>query len=55
MQRAEADTRRFKIPSVPTMMVAGKYLVFMDNGHDRALEVVEELIERERGTSSEPG
>jgi thiol:disulfide interchange protein DsbA len=48
LTRAESDSRRYTIKSVPTMVVAGKYSVEMNNGMQRALEVVDYLVARER-------
>lgn len=45
---AENQSRRYSISSVPTMVVAGKYRVSMNNGMQRALEVVDYLIAEER-------
>ena len=39
---------RFGVNSVPTLIVAGKYLVSTQNGTRYALKVVDELIEKER-------
>ena len=48
LNRAEQTTRRNGIAAVPTMVVAGKYRVGMDNGAERALQVVDYLLEQER-------
>lgn len=48
LARAAADTRRNDIRAVPTLVVAGKYRVDMNNGSDRALEVVDYLLKQER-------
>lgn len=48
LNRAEQDTRRSGIRSVPTLVVADKYRVTMGNGAQRALEVADYLIEQER-------
>jgi thiol:disulfide interchange protein DsbA len=48
LNRAEQATRRTGIEAVPTMVVAGKYRVGMDNGAERALQVVDYLLEQER-------
>ena len=45
---AAEDTRRSGIRAVPTLVVAGKYRVGMNQGSQRALEVTEYLIEQER-------
>lgn len=39
---------RWSVSSVPTLVVAGKYLVSTDAGMHAALNVVDELIEKER-------
>ncbi len=48
LSQAEADSRRYSVQAVPTMVVAGKYTVDMGNGMQRALEVVNYLINKER-------
>ena len=48
LNRATEDTRRAGIRAVPTLVVAGKYRVGMTHGAQRALEVVEHLLEQER-------
>jgi thiol:disulfide interchange protein DsbA len=48
LNRAAEDTRRSGIRAVPTMVVAGKYRVGMNQGAQRALEVTEYLLEQER-------
>ena len=48
LSQAETDSRRYNVQSVPTMIVAGKYTVDMNNGMQRALEVVDYLINQER-------
>ncbi len=45
---AAEDTRRSGIRAVPTLVIAGKYRVGMNQGSQRALEVTEYLIEQER-------
>ena len=54
LSRADSDMRRFGINSVPTMVIAGKYRVTMDNGNQRALEVTDYLIEQERAARATP-
>lgn len=53
LNRAADDTRRYQINRVPTLVVAGKYRVSMQNGTQRALQVADWLVgqERERVTS----
>ena len=48
LSQAETDSRRYNVQSVPTMIVAGKYTVDMNDGMQRALEVVDYLINQER-------
>ena len=48
LNRAAEDTRRSGIRAVPTMVVAGKYRVGMNQGAQRALEVTDYLLEQER-------
>ncbi len=48
MRKAERDQLTFQIAATPSLVVAGKYLVGMNNGQRRALRVVEHLIELER-------
>ena len=48
LSRASDDTRRYQIGSVPTLVVAGKYRVGMNNGTQRALQVADWLVEQER-------
>ena len=44
---AENESRQFGIRAVPTLVVAGKYRISMDNGMQRALEVASQLITKE--------
>jgi thiol:disulfide interchange protein DsbA len=48
LARAATDTQNNSIRAVPTLVVAGKYRVDINNGADRALEVVDYLLEKER-------
>ena len=48
LQKADEAQRQFTIASVPTLVVAGKYLVTMDKGRKTALEVVDYLITLEK-------
>lgn len=48
LTQAETEGRRYNVQSVPTMVVASKYTVDMSNGMQRALEVVDYLINQER-------
>lgn len=45
---AQKVAARFGVTSVPTLVVAGKYLVSTSNGTRYALKVVDDLIEKER-------
>lgn len=48
IRESGADQRNLAITSVPTMVVAGKYVVNMDNGRKVALEVVDHLLTLEQ-------
>ncbi len=50
-QQAGEDERRLLIPSVPTLVVAGKYVVNMDS-RKTALDIVDYLIEKEMAADS---
>jgi thiol:disulfide interchange protein DsbA len=52
MRKAERDQLAFQIAATPSLVVAGKYLVGMNNGQRRALRVVEHLIELERNAEA---
>ena len=52
-QRAEREQTRLQISSTPSLVVAGKYVVGMQGGAKRALEIVDHLIELER-SGTEP-
>lgn len=51
LRRGDQLTRRFQINGVPTLIVNGKWVTSpsMAQGYDRAIAVVNHLIERERG------
>ncbi|MEX2476268.1 thiol:disulfide interchange protein DsbA/DsbL [Marinobacter sp.] len=51
MQKAQSKIRGARITGTPTMLVNGKYTVSasMAGGHEAVLDVVDYLIERERG------
>ena len=53
MQKAQAKIRGARITGTPTMLVNGKYTVSasMAGGHEAVLEVVDYLIEKERGSA----
>ncbi len=53
---AEQDQRALQISSVPTLVVADRYLVNMDVGRKRSLEIVDLLIAKEQqaGDTSTP-
>lgn len=55
LSRAADDTRRYQIGSVPTLVVAGKYRVGMNNGSQRALEVTDWLVKQELQRIAEAG
>ena len=48
MQAANRDQLAFQISATPQIVVAGKYLVGMDGGQRRALQVIDHLIAQER-------
>jgi len=48
VNQAAKDTQNNSIRAVPTLVVAGKYGVDINNDADRALEVVDYLLEKER-------
>ena len=48
LNRTADDTRRYQIASVPTLVVAGKYRISMNNGTQRALQVADWLVTEER-------
>jgi thiol:disulfide interchange protein DsbA len=56
LREADAAQRRIQINSVPTLVVADRYVINMDNGRKVALEIAEYLIAREKaddaGTSA---
>jgi len=54
MREAEDLQRRFTITSVPTLVVAGKYVVNMDVGRKASLDVVNHLIAMERSAAANP-
>lgn len=54
MQEADRRQRTYQISSTPQLVVAGKYLVGMEGGQRRALQVVEHLIAQERAGESVP-
>ena len=39
---------RSQLTATPSLLISGKYLISMNNGQPRALEVASELIEREK-------
>ena len=54
LQQVEQDQQQYTIASVPTLVVAGKYLVNMDVGRKTALDVVNYLIELETAAPNTP-
>ena len=52
MRRADRDQLAFQISATPQLVVAGKYVVSMDGGQRRALEVVDYLIASERNAAA---
>ena len=53
MQTAERDQRDWAVSATPTMIVANKYVVTMQGGQGRALQVIEHLVEQERAATTE--
>ena len=51
--QSERDQRDLQIASVPTLVVAGRYVIGMDSGRKRALEIADQLIARE--LAEQPG
>ena len=49
MRDADRDQRDFQITATPELVVAGRYVVGMDGGQGRALEIVDHLIAEVRG------
>lgn len=47
VRHADAEQRRLQISSVPTLAVAGRYVVNMDLGRKIALDVADHLVDRE--------
>ncbi|MCZ6618052.1 MAG: thiol:disulfide interchange protein DsbA/DsbL, partial [Gammaproteobacteria bacterium] len=54
LRQQNEEQRQLTIPSVPTLMVAGKYLVNMDAGRKTALDVVDYLIAMEKAAEDTP-
>jgi protein dithiol oxidoreductase (disulfide-forming) len=52
LREADAAQRRIQINSVPTLVVADKYVINMDNGRKVALEIANQLIAEELNGSS---
>jgi thiol:disulfide interchange protein DsbA len=52
MRKADRDQLAFQISATPQLVVAGKYVVGMDGGQRRALEVLDYLIARERNPAA---
>ena len=53
LRQAGEDERRLVIPSVPTLVVAGKYVVNMDS-RKTALDIVDYLVALERAAENKP-
>jgi thiol:disulfide interchange protein DsbA len=51
LREAERSQRTLMIPSVPSLVVANRYLVGMDTGRRTALEIVDHLIAEERAAA----
>lgn len=52
VQQADAQGRMYRLPGVPTLVVAGKYIVSGQNNSDR-LAVVDYLVAKERDARSQ--
>lgn len=53
VRKADRDQLAYQISSTPQVVVAGKYVVSMNGGQRRAIEVVDYLIGQERDPSAE--
>ena len=49
LRDADAEMREFDIASVPSLVVAGKYVITMDQGRKTALDIADYLIALEQG------
>jgi thiol:disulfide interchange protein DsbA len=54
MRDADRAQRAYLISSTPQLVVAGKYVVGMEGGQRRALQVLDHLIAQERAGESTP-
>lgn len=48
IKEAEDLTQRFQIAAVPTLVIAGKYIVTTDKGADDAIALADQLVKQER-------
>jgi thiol:disulfide interchange protein DsbA len=53
LREADVAQRRIQINSVPTLVVADRYVINMDNGRKVALEIAEYLIAREKAEEAD--
>ena len=53
LRDAERDQRNWGVSATPSMIVANKYVVTMQGGQGRAIQVVEYLVEKERAAASQ--
>ena len=53
MQQAERNQRAWQISATPSLVVAEKYVVTMQGGQSRALQVVDHLIAKERAATAQ--
>ena len=52
LNEIDQKSRAAKVRSVPTLTVADRYLVGMDGGRKRALEIIDHLVELERAAAT---
>ena len=52
---AESEQRRYQISSTPSLVVAGRYVVGMDGGAGRAIQIVDKLVEQIRAEDQSKG
>ena len=53
--QSERDQRELQIASVPTLVVAGRYVIGMEVGRKRVLEIADQLIARELAATTAAG
>ena len=52
MRKADRDQRSYQIAATPSLVVAGKYVIGMEDGQRRALRIADELIAQERAAEA---